>query len=250
MTVPIPKPKETRALQRFEVICYIKNLQQQGIPLAECLRSACSRPWPEPDGVYYSARTMENWWYDYARSGYKGLEGKLRRVDAGKSRVLDEETGLWIMDRIKENPRTPLRVLYRHWQGHGHHLPSLTSLYRFLKSHGCDRRSLKSGRLETGPQKAFEAPAPNDLWMADFACGPILRTVEAKALSTHLCVLMDDHSRLIVFGAYYSREDTASFLHALKEAVLRHGIPQKLYTDQGKPFVNHHVRIVCANLGI
>src|SRR5690606_24306677 len=32
--------------------------------------------------------------------------------------------------------------------------------------------------------------------------------------------------------------------------VLRHGIPQKLYTDQGKPFVNHHVRIVCANLGI
>ena len=30
----------------------------------------------------------------------------------------------------------------------------------------------------------------------------------------------------------------------------RHGLPLKLYADQGKPFVNHHARIICANLGI
>ncbi|HYV30152.1 MAG TPA: hypothetical protein VEO53_03480, partial [Candidatus Binatia bacterium] len=34
------------------------------------------------------------------------------------------------------------------------------------------------------------------------------------------------------------------------EAVLRRGLPRKLYTDQGKPFVNAHTRIVCAQLGI
>jgi hypothetical protein len=39
-------------------------------------------------------------------------------------------------------------------------------------------------------------------------------------------------------------------LHCLKEAVLRRGLPLKLYTDQGRPFVNHHARTVCANLGI
>lgn len=243
-------PKERLALLRFEVVCHIKNLRQEGLRLSECLRAACSRPWPEPDGVYYAYRTLETWWYDYARSGYQGLCGKSRRVDAGKSRSIDPETGLWIIDKITENPRTPLQVLYRHWQAHGHELPSLSSVYRFLKAQGYDRRSLRASRLESGPQKAFEAPAPNDLWMVDFACGPTLRSAGAKAIPTHLCVLLDDHSRLIPFAAYSGAADTAAFLHCLKESVLRRGLPLKLYTDQGKPFVNHHARIVCANLGI
>jgi transposase InsO family protein len=244
------KPKERLALLRFEAICHIKALRQEGTSLAECLRAASSRPWPEPDGCYFAFRTLETWWYDYARSGYQGLTGKVARTDAGKSRTIDPETGLWIIDKIRENPGTPLRVLCRHWQEHGHHLPSLSSVYRFLKTQGYDRRSLRAGRLESGPQKAFEAPAPNDLWMVDFACGPTLRSLEGQASPTHLCVLLDDHSRLIPFAAYYPAGNTASFLHALKEAVLRRGLPLKLYTDQGKPFVNHHVRLVCANLGI
>jgi len=245
-----PNPKSALALLRFEVICHIKSQRQDGIPLAECLRAAAARPWPEAGGRYYSQRTLETWWYDYAKSGYHGLAGKSSRADAGKSRSLDEETGLWIIAKIKDNPRVPLRVLMRHWREHGHQLPSASSIYRYLKAHGYDRRSLRAGRLESGPQKAFEAPAPNDLWMVDFACGPNLREPAGKALTTHLCIIVDDHSRLIPFGAYFAAADTAAFLHCLKEAVLRRGLPLKLYTDQGKPFVNHHVRFVCANLGI
>lgn len=245
-----PNPKSAIALQRFEVICHLKSLRQEGVPLAECLRSASSRPWPEPDGNYYSYRTMETWWYDYAKSGYTGLTGKSARTDAGKSRSIDDETGLWILDKIKENPRTPLQVLHRHWQSHGHDLPSISSIYRFLKAHGYDRRSLRAGRLESGPQKAFEAPAPNDLWMVDFSNGPTLRSADGKTIITQLCVILDDHSRLIPHGAYYLTGDTVTFLDSLRQAVLRRGLPHKLYTDQGKPFVSNHSRIVCANLGI
>lgn len=245
-----PSPKSALALLRFEVICHLKTLRQEGIPLAECLRAASSRPWPEPDGKYYSYRTLETWWYDYAKSGYTGLTGKSRRADAGKSRSIDPETGAWILQKIQENPKTPLQVLHRHWQQHGHQLPSTSSIYRYLKAHGYDRRTLRAGRLESGPQKAFEAPAPNDLWMVDFATGPTLRTAEGKTLTTQLCVILDDHSRLITHAAYYLTGDTVTFLNSLKQAVLRRGLPHKLYTDQGKPFVSHHTRIVCANLGI
>jgi len=250
MQIQAPTNKQSLALLRYAVICHIKTLRLEGMPLAEGLRSASSRPWPGEDGYYYSYRTIETWWYANAKSGYQGLCGKPIRADAGKSRAIDEETGLWIIDKIRQHPATPLHVLYRHWQAHGHGLSSLSSIYRFLKTHGYDRRSLKAGRLESGPTKAFEAPAPNDLWMVDFACGPTLRTPDARAITTQLCVILDDHSRLIVFAAYYLTGDTASFLHCLKQAVLRRGLPLKLYTDQGKPFVNTHVRIVCANLGI
>lgn len=250
MSTTTPQPKERLALLRFEVICHIKTLRQEGIPLAECVRKASSRPWPGPEGTYYSYRTIETWWYDYAKRGYQGLAGKASRADAGKSRVIDEELGLWLLDAVAKSSETPLAVLYRHWEDHGRGLPSLSSVYRFLVSHGYDRRGLKAGRLESGPQKAFEAPAPNDLWMVDFACGPTLRSSEGKVIATQLCLLVDDHSRLIPFAAYYLAGDTASFLDCLKQAVLRRGLPLKLYTDQGKPFVNHHARIVCANLGI
>lgn len=245
-----PSRKSALALLRFEAVCHIKALRQEGVPLAECLRSASSRPWPEPGGSYYSCRTLETWWYDYSKSGYAGLSGKSSRADAGRSRSIDPETGEWILMKVRENPGTPLRVLHRHWQEHGHELPSVSSVYRYLKARGYDRRSLRAGRLETGPQKAFEAPAPNDLWMVDFATGPVLRQPGGKAVATQLCVILDDHSRLIAHASYHLAADAAAFLHDLKQAVLRRGLPEKLYTDQGKPFVGHRARVVCANLGI
>lgn len=250
MVNPSPTPKELLALTRFEVICHLRAQLQEGIPLAECLRVAATRPWPPESGRYFAARTLETWWYDYAKGGFTALAGKATRQDAGQSRRIDPQTGLWIIEAITKNPKVPLTVLYRLWQEQGRQLPSESTVRRFLQAQGFDARSLKAGRLETGPTKAFEAPAPNDLWMVDFACGPTLRQSCGKVLSTHLCVIVDDHSRLITFGAYYASADTAAFLDCFKQAVLRRGLPLKLYTDQGKPFVSHHAKVVCANLGI
>ena len=125
MSTATPQPKERLALLRFEVICHIKSLRQEGLPLAECVRKASSCPWPGPEGTYYSYRTIETWWYDYAKSGYQGLAGKTSRADVGKSRSIDEELGLWLLDAVAKSPETPLAVLYRHWEDHGRGLPSL-----------------------------------------------------------------------------------------------------------------------------
>ncbi len=144
MKTPAPKTKERLALLRFEVVCHLKTLRQEGHLLAECVRRAASRPWPEPDGLYYSPRTLEGWWYDYGKSGYQGLAGKPGRGDGGKSRSIDDETGDWIIDKIRQNPTLPLEVLYRHWQDHGRGLPSISSVRRFLKTRGMDRRSLRA----------------------------------------------------------------------------------------------------------
>jgi hypothetical protein len=91
----------------------------------------------------------------------------------------------------------------------------------------------------------------NDLWMVDFSPGPCLRPPNTKeALHTQLCLIIDDHSRLVPFAAYYLQADTQSFHHTLKEAIRRRGLPRLLYTDHGGPFVNDHTRLVCARLGI
>ena len=245
------KPLDRRhevALLRFRVINYVADRQREGICLAQALREASARPWPDESGNYFAFRTIEDWWYIHAKGGFPALVD-MPRQDNGNFRVIDEETGKWIIEQVSQNPKIYLSVLYTHWQNLDRKLPSLRSVYRYLHRHGYDKARLRAGRLESGPTHAFEAPMPNDLWMVDFSPGPTIRE-NGSALTTQLCVLIDDCSRLIPFAGYYRRADTESFHHALKEAVLRRGIPKALYTDQGKPFVNYHTRIVCASLGI
>jgi len=236
------------ALTRFRVMNFIEDQLRSGQCLAQILRDGSLRPWPDENGDFYAIRTLEDWWYAYKKGGFEALQ-PARRSDQGKTRVLDEATAAWLLEQIGLNPQVKFKVLYQHWKQQGRSLPSISVFYRFLRRQGYDRKSLRAGRLETGPTKAFEAPAVNDLWMVDFSPGPTL-SVNGKGLLTHLCVLIDDHSRLIPFAAYYSQANTEAFHHALKEAVLRRGLPRKLYTDQGKPFINSHTRLVCAKLGI
>ena len=241
-------PHQTQALTRFRALNFIEDLQRGGGVLADALRQASLHPWPDENGDYYAVRTLEDWWYAYKKGGFAALV-PATRSDQGKSRVLDGPTAAWVLEQVTQNPTVPLKVLYTHWQQSQRPLPSISVLYRYLRRQGLDRKSLRSGRLETGPTKAFEAPHVNDLWMVDFSPGPTL-SVSGKALLTHLCVLVDDHSRLIPFAAYYPQANTEAFHHAFKEAILRRGLPRKLYTDQGKAFVNAHSHLVCAQLGV
>lgn len=236
------------ALTRFRVMNFVEDQMRGGQTLAEALRAGSLRPWPDENGDYYAARTLEDWWYAFQKGGFDALQ-PATRSDQGKNRAPDEATAAWVLEQVAQTPSVKFKVLYHHWKQQGRPLPSLSVLYRFLRRHGYDRKTLRSGRLESGPTKAFEAPAVNDLWMVDFSPGPSL-SFQGKGLATHLCVLIDDHSRLIPFAAYYPRATTESFHHALKEAVLRRGVPRKLYTDQGQPFVNGHTRLVCAKLGL
>ena len=241
---------QTMALIRFQAVSFILDQIRSARLLAEALRVASSRPWPDESGDFYSTRTLEDWYYAYQKNGFDALASK-PRADQGARRVLDEKTAAWVLDQVTRNSKTPVTVLYSHWKTTlpSLTLPSISTIYDLLRQHGLDRKSLRSGRLETGPTKAFEAPFVNDLWMVDFSPGPVI-IVEGKPMTTQLCVLIDDCSRLIPFAAYYPAANTEAFHHALKEAVLRRGLPRKLYTDQGKPFVSTHTAIVCAKLGV
>jgi putative transposase len=241
-------PHETAALTRFRAINHIEETIRGGASTAAALREAALRPWPDEGGRCYAIRTLEDWHYAYGKGGFPALLSQPRQ-DKGTFRVVDEATGVWIAEQVSRTPDIQVKVLYGLWREQGKQLPSIRSVYRYLERHGLSRQALRAGRLETGPTKAFEAAHVNELWMVDFSPGPTLRS-EERVLSTQLCVLLDDHSRLIPFAGYYARADTQAFHQALKEAVQRRGVPVKLYTDQGKPFVSTHTRVVCANLGI
>jgi putative transposase len=240
--------KNEVALRRFAAVSFNEQKLREGFGLVEAIRLAALRPWPDENGRYSAPRTLEDYWYAWKRGGFAALQPK-SRGDEGAFRKLPAEVGQWLLSQVSQYPDIPLTVLYERWTKAGRQLPSLRTIYRFLRSKGYDAASLRRGRLQTGPTKAFEAPFVNDLWMADFSPGPKLN-LEGKVLTSQLCLILDDHSRLIAHGAYYPKADSYGFHQTLKQAVQRRGIPYKLYTDQGGPFTNKHTQIICANLGI
>jgi transposase InsO family protein len=248
-------PAEALALARYSKISRIQELLAQHVPLRVALATvASSSPQPQADGSIkpLPMRTLEDWWYAYQHGGFAALHPKTRS-DRGLPRKLTPEQEQLLVAQVKAQPAIPIKVLYRQWKKQDPTLPALSAIYRALERYDLSRRSRQYlvRQSITGPTKAFEAPLVNELWMVDFSPGPFLHlSGHKKAAPTHLCAILDDHSRVVVHAAYYPQADTRCFHHSFKEAIRRRGLPRKLYTDQGRPFTNDHTRIICANLGI
>jgi hypothetical protein len=65
-----------------------------------------------------------------------------------------------------------------------------------------------------------------------------------------LFLIVDDHSRLLVDGRFYDRENARICQELLRRAITRRGIPDILYADNGAPFANAWLARTCAVLGI
>jgi transposase InsO family protein len=243
------------ALARFSLISKVQELVAQSVPLKvalETVAASSATAGPDGSGPPVAVRTLEDWWYAHRRGGFAALHPK-GRSDRGVPRKLSPEQEQLIVAQARLHAAIPIKVLYRQWKQIHPTLPGLYTLYRALQRHDLSQRSRHYlvRQAISGPTKAFEAPLVNDLWMVDFSPGPFLPgTGPKKATPTHLCALLDDHSRLVPHAAYYPKADTRAFHASLQEALRRRGLPHKLYTDQGGPFINEHTRVICANLGI
>src|SRR5258705_450422 len=70
-------------------------------------------------------------------------------------------------------------------------------------------------------------------------------------LRAWLFLIVDDHSRLLVDGRFYDRENARICQELLRRAITRRGIPDILYaSDNGAPFANAWLARTCAVLGI
>jgi putative transposase len=254
---PAPDDPSNDAMNRLSAVHWIdQEHRSTNQTLAQCLRRAASRPWPDLTGRYYSFGTLENWYYTYKHKGLQGLHQQVRK-DKGTSRTIRKELGQWITQELRQEPGTiPLTTLYDHWileqrmpLAEHQKPPHLAAIRRYLKAQGIKRHRPPEARC--GATKAFETAHPNDLWMVDFSPGPfMLYHDNIQPKKTHLCVIIDDHSRLVTHAAYYPSENTASFHDCLKCALRKRGVPRKLYTDNGGAFISHHSKQICARIDI
>ena len=237
------------ALARHAAVSWIEVQRSQGQSLEASYRQGSTMEWR---GRYFGESTLERYWMWYQKDGFEALMPN-GRSDAGKSRVLTSEFLKLLEERRRENPKQTVKELLRALMREGlvERLSwgTLSSIYRHLRRVGLNGKllHLQGGH---GPTKAFEMMHANELWMTDVMYGPMLVTGSGEKIATHLIGIIDDASRLVPYAEYRAQEKEEDFWAVLLEAMERRGVPQKLYTDNGKIFTSLHTQASCARLGI
>jgi len=216
------------------------------------LADKCARKWTIP----YSGRTsigrstIRDWIANY-QSGGSRLEALYPkdRNDRGKSRSIDEETGANLICLRSEMPDATIGVLIeqmgkRQLIAPGTRLHA-SNVWRFLHHRGL----MPESQAPAVDRRRYEAELPNDIWQSDVMHGPRV-VVDKRRRKTYLIAFIDDHSRIIPYAGFYLNENLGSFLDALEKALLKRGLPRKLYVDNGSAFRSHQLEHVCASLAI
>lgn len=241
-----------RGLLRHNAVSWIEQCRNGGDSFKECVKRASELDW---EGRFFSPRTLEDWYYANRRGGFSRLQGR-RRSDAGGLRALEPQVAEAILELRKSQPRLTVTAILERLRAQGiieaGNQCSRSTVYRFLHQQGLDRHRLRALVNEVGgPTKAWETDSPNALWMADVMDGPSLKSVAKGAVQrTWLIATLDDCSRLSPHGQFYPVAKITALLDCLRQAFERRGLPEALYTDQGKIFTGSQLKIGCANLGI
>lgn len=205
------------------------------------------KPLTFPDGSIHqlSYKTLEKWVSVYRRHGIDGLM-PVERSDKGSTRVLSD-TAIEEIYRLKQAfPRLNATQIHAQLIRTGF-IPatvSVCAVQRFIKHN--DLKGARNPNMKD--RKAFEEDAFGKMWQTDSCYYPYI-TEDGKSRRVYAICIIDDHSRLIVGGQLFYNDSAANFQKVFKDAVATYGIPAKLYTDNGAPYVNEQLDLICGSIG-
>ena len=200
-----------------------------------------------PDGTkkVINYKTLEKWVSVYQRGGIDALM-PATRSDKGTTRAL---TDLAIEEvfRLKQAfPRLNATQIHKQLIQEGF-IPatvSVCAVQRFIRHN--DLKSARNPSMQD--RKAFEEDAFGKMWQTDTCYFPHI-TEDDRTRRVYAICIIDDHSRLIVGAELFYSDTAANFQSVFKKAVATYTIPAKLYTDNGAPYVNEQLALICGSIG-
>ncbi len=183
--------------------------------------------------------------HDIARSTFYALRG--RAVEEGQAAVLEPKTRRprtsprTITDEVKQQAIEVRAALESSGLDHGPisvydkmlalglTAPSVASLARIFRQAGVARKEPR--KKPRSSYRRFVYPAPNACWQLDGT-----EYVLAGGRKCVIFQLEDDHSRLAVASHVATGETTEGALTVVRKGIAKHGVPQRLLTDNGSAF--------------
>lgn len=89
----------------------------------------------------------------------------------------------------------------------------------------------------------------NDCWQADTSVGPYI-VIDGIKYKTYIIMFIDDKSRLIMGYDIFLNDTAINMQKVFKNAIKTYGKPKRLFVDNGGPYDNKQLSLICASLGI
>ncbi len=180
--------------------------------------------------VGLSKHTLYAWKKKFDEQGPSGLMDQQRGGPKG-SRV-HELTKRTILMLKQANPEWGCQrisdMLLR-----GPALPaSATAVSRVLHEAGYQMEEVVT-HPHPDKQRQFERATPNQLWQTDLFTFVLKR----QNRRVYMVAFMDDHSRFITGYGIHASQSAAMVLEVVRAAMMAHGTPQEMLTDNGSQYV-------------
>ncbi len=241
------------ALFRYGVIAELVHLPPGTKGLYARIAQLAERDYTVPgsDRSRFAPETLRHWLKRYRHGGFDALMPK-PRADRGRSRTIPDAVAEQLLSLKEQNPALSVRRLINQARADGAvpdtiHLPHST-VHRLLERHGLMAKTLRPS--SPADRRRFAFDKPGELWMSDVMHGPAVPGENRRKRKAYLIAFIDDATRVIPYATFTHAENTATFLPVFKQAILRRGLPARLYVDNGANFRSQHLALVCAKLGV
>jgi transposase InsO family protein len=186
-----------------------------------------------------SRQSVHTWMTRYLAEGLPGLADKSHRPASCPHQVAGE-VEVMVAEMRRQHPkwgaaRIRLELLRRPPEGLV--VPSERTINRILA-----RQGLVVARPRKRPRDSYrrwQRPGPMQLWQIDIVGGVMIcntRTGELREVK--MVTGVDDHSRFCVIAAVTERATGRAVCLALAAALVRHGVPEEILTDNGRQFTD------------
>lgn len=252
--------REDDALFRYQLIAPLLDPDLERGEQAEELKNIASQEHPHPvrGRVRRSASSLKRYLrrYRQAQHGQSKVQALQRKVrtDRGRPRRLPLDVLKLAVQLRQEVPGRSVAQLIHLMELQGVVAPgtvSRSTLDRHLRTLGCSRVALQAG---TKGFRRWQRDRRNALWQSDSKIGPYLPDpadpTGKRMRRTVLLGFIDDRSRVITHAQYYWDEKLPSLEDTFKKAILKRGLPDRIYVDNGRTFISNRLGVICAELQI
>ena len=238
------KPDEI-AVNRYKIIAPILVAAEENADEAKI--SQLKKDVCEQHGV--SERTLRRWLAGYRQDGFEGLKPAVR---SGPPGVIPENL---IREAILLRREVPgrsvpeiIEILELEGKAPAGFLKR-TTLQDKLQKRGYSARQMKLYRTAGLAARRFQRQERGDMWHSDIKYGPYL-TLGGARKQIYLVSFLDDATRYVVHGEFYDSLDQTVVEDCFRKAVLKEGVPRRVYFDNGKQYRTRWMERACAVLGI
>ena len=197
-----------------------------------------------------SERTLRRWLSCYRQNGFEGL--KPMPKNESFTPVIPKELVDEAILLRREVPSRSVPEIIEILEMEGKAEPGFikrTTLQDHLSRMGYSARQMKMYQSGGMAARRFARRERNEMWHSDIKYGPYINTKNGKK-QIFLVSFLDDATRYVVHGEFYDSLDQTVVEDCFRKAILKEGLPQRVYFDNGKQYRTKWMERACAMMEI